>query len=212
MQAMSSPAAPSLLPAPEFTTEALHARLLDEAELPALQAFFDANPLYFQTINGRPAGPDDAREEWLERPPAHLSYSQHWMLGLYERRVPGAPLAGVIVLSWDLCAPGVCHLGLFLIATALHGQGVAAPAYLALEDWARAHGARWMRLGVVCANTRAARFWTRLGFSEVRRREGVDTGGRLNDLSVRLKPLQPEAQLADYLALVPRDRPGAELP
>lgn len=195
-----------------FCTESFNVRELTEQEVPALQALFDANPEYFMAINGQPADPEDAWLEWAERPPAHMSYSRQWLLGVYSKHEPGARLLGVIVLSSDLCAEGVCHVGLFLLATALHGQGVAAPLYQALEDWARRGGARWMRLGVVRGNRRAEAFWARQGFAEMRTREGVDTGGgKLNTISVQLKALG-EAGVDAYLALVPRDRPGSTLP
>ncbi len=195
-----------------FQTEQLQARELSEADLPSLQAFFDANPAYFMTINGRPAGPDDARLEWEEKPPAHLSFTRRWFMGLYARDQAGEPLVGVADVLSDLCVPQTWHLALFIIATAMHGRGVARPAYQALEDWARAQGARWMRLGVVQGNARAEAFWARQGYAELRTREGVDTGGRINTLSVRLKPLQADAGLDDYLRLAPRDQPGSLLP
>lgn len=195
-----------------FQTPVLRAHELAETELPALQAFYDANPAYFMAVNGRPAGPDDARLEWEEQPPAHLGFTRRWFMGLRAREQAGEPLVGVAVVVSDLCAPQAWHLGLFIIATALHGRGVAGPAYQALEDWARAQGARWMRLGVVRGNARAEAFWTRQGFIELRTREGVDTGGRMNTLSVRLKPLQADVGLDDYLRLVPRDQPGSTQP
>jgi hypothetical protein len=46
-----------------------------------------------------------------------------------------------------------------------------------------------------------------MGYVEVRRREAVDTGGRLNDLRVMVKPLAVGATLMDYLEKVARDRP-----
>ena len=69
------------------------------------------------------------------------------------------------------------------------------------------NGARWVRLGVVVGNHRAERFWERQGFTEVRRRDGLTMGQRVNELRVMVKPLDG-GQIADYLAMVPRDRPG----
>ena len=43
-----------------FATPDLTVAPLQAPEVPALQALFDANPLYFQTINGRNALPDEA--------------------------------------------------------------------------------------------------------------------------------------------------------
>jgi GNAT superfamily N-acetyltransferase len=198
---------------PLFESVALLACELAESDLPALQALFDANPEYFLAVNGRKPGADLARVEFEERPPPHLSHTRQWTLGLYEKDVPGTPLAGVAIVVADLCTPAVWHVALFLVATRLHGQGVAGPAFQALQAWMREQGARWLRLGVVVGNARAEAFWNRQGFAELRRREGVDTGGRINDISVRLKPLrETPGEIDAYLEQVPRDRPGSVLP
>jgi len=78
----------------------------------------------------------------------------------------------------------------------------------ALEAWMKRNGARWIRLGVVAGNARAERFWARAGFVETRVREGVTLGRRVNTVRVLVKPLAGRP-LADYLALVARDNPGA---
>jgi GNAT superfamily N-acetyltransferase len=106
----------------------------------------------------------------------------------------------------DLLATGVWHIGLFIVATARHGCGEARVLYRGLEDWARSHGAAWMRLGVVRGNARAERFWESLGYLETRTREGIEMGRRVNTVRVMVKPLAG-GTLEQYLALVPRDRP-----
>lgn len=196
-------AAPVLFETPRFASRELVA-----ADLTRLQALFDANPEYFLTVNGRPPGPDAARADFDDRPPPHLPYRQRWFAGLFER---GGPMVGVTEVVADLCAEGVWHLGLFLVATALHGRGVAQELYRGLEAWVAGQGARWLRLGVVAGNVRAERFWAARGFVEVRVREGIDTGGRINDVRVLVKPLAG-GDVATYLGLVPRDRPGSPLP
>lgn len=184
------------------------ARPLARDELPQLQVLFDANPASFLVVNGRPAPPDAARAEFDERPPAHLAWRQHWIAGLWS---PQGALLGVLVLVADLGAPGVWHIGLLLIDGAHQGTGLAGAVMAALEDWARAAGAQWLRLGVVAGNSRAERFWQRQGFSEARVRHGVDTGGRLNRVRVMVKPLAGGA-LGDYLQLLPRDHRESDLP
>lgn len=192
---------------PLFEAAGLSAHELREADLPALQALYDANPGYWLTINGQPPPPDLARLDFDERPPPHLAWSRRWFLGLFD----GARLAGVADLVADLPAPGVWHLALLLIEDKRHGRGDAAAVLAALEALARAGGAAWLRLGVVAGNARAERFWVRHGFVATRVREGVDTGGRLNTLHVMVKPLDGGA-IDDYLTRVPRDRPGSPLP
>lgn len=178
-------------------------------DAPWLQDFFNANPLYFVTVNGRPAGPGDALAELTERPPAEMPFRDlHWLAFVDE----AGRLQGVANVLSDLLAPGVWHTGLFIVATALHGTGAACTLYEALEAWMRRGGARWLRLGVVLGNARAEAFWQRVGYAEVRQRLNVDTGGRLNTIRVMVKPLAPDACFDDYLAMVCRDRPESGLP
>jgi ribosomal protein S18 acetylase RimI-like enzyme len=93
-----------------------------------------------------------------------------------------------------------------MVATRLHGRGLAQAAYGAYEAWARASGACWLRLGVVEQNVRARRFWQRQGYVEIRRREGVAMGDCLSTVLVMWKPAA-NASLGEYLAAAPRDRP-----
>jgi GNAT superfamily N-acetyltransferase len=197
-----------------FEGGGLSARELARPEVPALQAFYDANPEYFQTVNGRPPAADAAAIEFDERPPEHLGYTRQWCLGLFDRSVGGGlgdELAGIVMLTSDLCRAGVWHLGLFIVATRLHGSGAAVGLHAALEDWVKRCGAIHLRLGVVRGNARAERFWQRLGYVQLREREGVDTGGRINTIHVMLKPLGEEG-IEAHLQAAPRDRPGSSLP
>lgn len=196
-----------------FSAAGLHARPLLPEQVPLLQRLFDDNAAYFQAINGRVAHADEAQVEFDERPPPHLSYTRHWMLGLFAE---ATALRGVVTVEQDLAAVGVWHTALFMLATALHGSGVAQQVHAAQEAWMRASGARWLRLVVVVGNARAERFWQRCGYVELRRRLAVDTGGRLNDARVMIKPLSstatPAAEIEAYLEHVPRDRPDSTLP
>lgn len=192
-----------------FAAAGLQAHELRADQLPALQAFFDANPGYFLTINGRPAPPDAAQGDFDERPPPHLSWTRRWFLGLFDAQ---GTIAGVVDVVSDLSAPGVWHLALFMLGSDRHGRGDAQACHDALEAWIRGQGAQWLRLGVVAGNARAERFWARQGYLETRVRDGIDTGGRINVLRVLVKPLAATADLAAYLERVPRDRPGSDLP
>lgn len=176
---------------------------LDSDAVPTLQAFFEANPGYHLAVEGRVPGPHAAREEFESPPPAEWGYNKRWMLGFLA--AGGEMIAMASVVS-NLLAEGVWHLGLFIVATSLHGNGTAHELYGGLESWMRVKGARWLRLGVVDGNRRAERFWRRHGFVEVRRRLGVQMGERVNEVCVMAKPLDGGV-LSEYLALVVRDRP-----
>ena len=84
--------------------------------------------------------------------------------------------------------------------------GEAKAVYEALEAWAVSNGAKWLRLGVVKGNVRAEKFWERAGFIEVRTRQGVEIGTKVNTVRVMSKALAG-GSVAEYLALVVRDRP-----
>jgi GNAT superfamily N-acetyltransferase len=191
-----------------FETRGHCARELTVADAPLVQELFEANPDYFFSVNGRAPASDEARREFADFPPVQLGFSRRWFAGLFGKSLE---LEGIVVVVSDLSAPGVWHIAFFLIATRLHGTGVASEIYGALEEWAFQCGASWLRLGVVKGSTQAERFWLRQGFREVRTREGVETGGRLNIVRVLVKPLG-KAGLAEYLEKVPRDRPGSPLP
>lgn len=179
---------------------------LGSGDEPLLQRFFEANPLYFLAVNGDPAGPGEAHEEIHGELPAGWPFTKKWVVGYLDTDDQVVALANVVS---DLLAPGVWHIGTFIVATSRHGSGEAQVLYCGIEDWARAKGARWLRLGVVQGNVRAERFWEALGYVETRTRAGVEMGRLTNTLRVMVKPLAG-GTFEQYLELVPRDRP--ELP
>ena len=179
------------------------AREMTEADVPRLQAFFQANPEYYVAVNGVPPTPTEAREEWETPIPKDIRYEKRWMIDVAG--ADGAMVAMANVAS-NMLADGVWHIGLFIVATHLHGAGAARGIHEALEGWVRGRGAQWIRLGVVAGNSRAERFWEKMGYVEVRRRLAVPMGARVNDLRVLVKPLTG-GTIDEYLAIVARDRP-----
>ena len=175
------------------------------AEVPRLQRFFEANPDYFLAVNGEVAGAGEADEEVHGALPAGWPFTKKWVVGVGDAE--GTMVAMMNVVS-DLLAPGVWHIGLFMVDATSRGSGLAQTLLARLERWAIAGGASWLRLGVVAGNARAERFWESAGFVEVRRREGIDMGKKVNTIRVMAKPLAG-GTLADYVARVARDRPGA---
>lgn len=198
-----------------FTTGCHAVRELGHDDLPALQALFQANPDYFVRVGGQPPGPNEARQAFNERPPAHLGFRQRWFAGVVDG---GGALRGLLILLSDFTAPGVWHIALFLLDDTTRGTGAAARLHAALQAWAQAAGARWLRLGVVVGNLPAERFWARCGYQSVRTRPFVADSGQALVSRVMVKPLPPPghdpvaSSLASYLALVPRDAPGSTLP
>lgn len=177
---------------------------LDDAWEGPLQRFFEANPQYFLEALGEPPAADAAILEIRDLPPEDFSYTAIFLLGFVQE--DGELMAMASVVS-DLLAPGVWHIGLFIVADQRHGTGAAQQLHGSIQAWAERHGAQWMRLGVVVGRARAERFWQRQGYVTTRLREGVEMGQRTNDLRVMVKPLGGRT-LQDYLQRVPRDRPA----
>ena len=193
----------SLPPSPR--TDLRVVELTSESE-PLLHSFFAANPLYFMSVNGEPAQPGEAHEEITGALPDGWPYTKKWVIGYIA---PDGSLAAMANVVSDLLAPGVWHIGTFIVATALHGSGTASTLYQGIESWASSNGACWLRLGVVRGNLRAERFWERLGFIQTRLRSGVQMGKLTNTLRVMYKPLCG-GSTEQYLALVARDRAESE--
>lgn len=168
-----------------------------------LQAFYEANPQYWQLTHGRPPTADAAKEGLDSRPPDDMPYTD--LLDWLIRDADSGRLVGQVSVATDLLAPGVTHLGFFIVETARHGNSFANDVYAAYEAWAITQGARWLRLGVVQAHPRAHRFWIRQGYVEVCRRSSYQLGERRHNLLVMVKSIAPNS-LAEYLERVPRDR------
>jgi GNAT superfamily N-acetyltransferase len=171
-----------------------------------LQAFYEANPEYWHLTHGHAPAPDEAERGFDARPPDDMPYSElpSWII----RDRASNRVVGEVSAATDLLAPGVIHLGFFIVETARHGTGFASEVYASYEAWAVGRGARWLRLGVVGANPRAEAFWRAHRYIEVRRQFEYQLGERTHELIVMMKPIGSNS-LAEYLAAVPRDRPDA---
>ena len=174
-------------------------------EIPRLQAFFEANPEYYLAVGDTPPAADEAQGEFDNLPPADWPQGRMRVLRFDDTQGRMIAMANVVP---DLIVGGVWHIGLFIVATTLRGRGIARALYAALEAWMQRSGAQWIRLGVVVGNVPGERFWQRCGFTELRTRDGVAMGTRMNTVRVMAKSLTG-ASLHDYLAFMPRDNPGA---
>lgn len=189
---------------PESPLPSLSVVDLSDAGERTLQAFFEANPLYFLSVHGVPPQPDEAHEEIYGELPAGWAFTRKAVFGFQDS---SSKLAGMGNVISDLLAPGVWHVGTFIVATDRHGTGDAQALYASIEAWCREGGARWMRLGVVEGNARAEAFWARSGYVQVARREGIVMGQRTNAIRVMAKALYAQP-ISEYHALVERDRPA----
>jgi GNAT superfamily N-acetyltransferase len=176
---------------------------MDAGDLLVLQQFLEENPEYHLAVEGQPPGPAAAQEAFDAAPPADWPFDKKWLMRVSDA---DGRMIGLIDLIENLFVDGVWHVGLFIIATHLHGRGTAPGLYRALEAWLREQDCRWVRLGIVQGNLRAERFWEKFGYHEVRKRLAVPMGKKTNDVRVMVKPLAG-GSLREYLSAVARDRP-----
>lgn len=186
-----------------FDIAGLTVRELSEIDLPLLQDFFVSNPEYFFAVNGMAPRADEARQEFVSRPPPEIPFNRVYVIGFFD--TTGTLVAMTSVTS-DFLAKGIWHIDLFVVATALHGSGSASSIYAGIEAWLLKQGVRWVRLGVVAGNIRAEKFWGKSGFIEIRRRPGMQFGIRTQTVRVLVKPIATSG-LEEYFSLAARDRP-----
>ncbi len=53
-----------------------------EADIPALQSLYDANPEYSQLVMGRMPLANEARNDFYDLPPPEFPVNKKWMIGL----------------------------------------------------------------------------------------------------------------------------------
>ncbi len=142
------------------TDSGLTARRIDEKDTAAFQALCEACADYHLLIYGQPAGPDEAREQLALLPPGKTREDK-FVFGLFT---PRPRLCGVLDIARDFREPGEWYLGLLLLEPGVRGQGLGGQVLRAAEAWARAQGARRVRLACAEQNEAGRRFWERQGY------------------------------------------------
>jgi GNAT superfamily N-acetyltransferase len=185
-----------------FVTARTVTRIATRDDARLLGAFCTANPAYDVLLTGEV--PDE--REWVEDfltdlPPESYGWTAtHKLISLATGT--DAPIVAVMDVSENMLAPGIGHIGLFQVADALHGSGLADELYTGLEMWLAGRGMDGFRLGVLQANPRGQRFWARHGYSLSRTRPVPDGSGHVTN--VLMKSLTGQS-LADWQRRVPRD-------
>jgi|GEM_PF-3575605 len=177
-----------------------------EADRADLMRFCRDNPDYDVLVTGEVSQPEAWAEDFLtELPPG--AYHPGPTYKLVVRKPNEATILAILDVTLGLIDPRVGHIGLFQVAGALHGTGLAPALHEALERWMAGRGMEVLRLGVLTTNPRGAAFWARQGYQPIRQRATEMGAGRTVMIDVLYKPLVP-LTLEAYLARVPRDDPA----
>ena len=135
------------------------------ADAAGLQAVFETDPAYFETMELAPLRPDEGAEALVERPGGVPLERKHvWI-------VDGVAVLDVLEGYPDRTT---WYLGLIFLAPDARGAGLGTELIEALCAHVVASGGTALRLAVVVGNPKARRLYDRLGFKYVDRR--VRTG------------------------------------
>ncbi len=145
-------------------------------DMHALQALLERSADYFYLVEGQPPKPDDAIILSKECPPG-WSTENKFLVGINDQN---GRLIAVIEGLRGYPAEGIFWIGLMLVDPAQRGQGLGTQLMAEFEDWARRQGANQIRLGVVEENTKALKFWQRLGFEHYSSSEPVTFGQKVH--------------------------------
>ena len=142
----------------------LEARVLERADLPALQDLLERCADFVTLDEGAPAGPGAAEEALEAVPPGHAREDQI-VFGL-----GGARLDGMLGVLRSYPAPGEWWIGTFMLDPAARNRGLGAAIIADFEGWLRGQGCAAVYLAVLERNPDAQRFWERVGYRELDRR------------------------------------------
>lgn len=164
----------------------LIARPFREDDVAPVQAMADVDPSYFEMTDGKPAGPDVARELLTDLPP-----EPGWTLE--DKRLfallYGDEIAGVLDVICNYPVARTWYIGLLYLAPNRRGQGLGRTVLRGVYDWVERNGGNKVRLGVVEPNKRARRLYETEGFTLQEVREPDPTVKRVRRVLVLQRPV-----------------------
>jgi len=132
-----------------------------------LQALLEACIDYHELVLGHPPGPAEAQAIFYAGPEAGHNPENKMLLGIALR--DSAQLIGVLDAFRDYPEHRVWYIGLLLFSPTARNSGIGREVVESFALAAAERGAHELQLNVVEQNEAGLRFWTRCGFSEVRR-------------------------------------------
>ena len=156
-----------------FEVDGRAVRRLTESDIPAIQQCAERCVDYTLLVEGRETQPDEAAQFLLDAPDGWDPNSLH-KLG-----VVGDELVGLLDVVPGYPDADVWYIGLMVLDPKVRGSGFGARLYDRFEAWAASHGAVRVMLSVIKENEAAHRFWSRIGFQNVRDVEPRQFGNKL---------------------------------
>lgn len=167
-------------------------RLLSDADVPGLQAVYDARPADFRRLIGRPAPPDQAARDFVQA----LNTRGRFQFGVFSGDAPaGERLIGTLDCKLDDGTPGLAHIGLLLLVPPYDDPDIRGLALRMVERWlAGAYQVMHIEVGVPAHDPAEPAFWQAEGYAFTGaqyRRELPDYSPRFLVMRKTLPPHMP---------------------
>jgi ribosomal protein S18 acetylase RimI-like enzyme len=151
----------------------------------AIQGLYEKCLDYMLLVDGHPAGPNSGEEEFQDVPPGK-SFDDHFVFGIVNQQ---NDLVGLLdVLRW-YPDETTWWIGLLLFAPEVRSQGIGEKVLQGFAEYVRGSGAQSIMLGVVEENKLAYKFWSRMGFEFVSKREPQQFGDKTQTVIVMRRSL-----------------------
>jgi RimJ/RimL family protein N-acetyltransferase len=134
---------------------------------PALQGLLEKCKDYHELVLGHPPGPAEAQAIFYAGPETGHNPENKMLLGIALK--DSGQLIGVLDTFRDYPEHGVWYIGLLLLSPTARNSGIGREVVESFALSAAERDAHELQLNVVEQNEAGQRFWTRCGFSEVRR-------------------------------------------
>jgi len=125
-----------------------------------VQTLFEADPNYFEIVEGAPPGPTEFQNLITELAPGKSIEDKfvYCVFGVDER------IAAVIDITRNYPEEGIWFVGLLFVARDVRGQGFGSRLVEAICVHTAEEGGHATRIAVAEENSGAMRFWQRAGF------------------------------------------------
>lgn len=155
------------------------------ADIRAVQALHFAAPGYSLVVYGHLPDGSEASDTFSSLPPGK-ALNDKVLIGVFSEEV----LIGCAEILRGYPEPNIAFIGLLLFSEAHQGRGLGRKALDQISAVAASWGCTLIQLTVIATNRRAHAFWSREGFSEVRRKwvPGVIGEGIVMQRDNRLAP------------------------
>ncbi len=173
-----------------FSCQDYSTRRLLLADIEAMQGLYDRCLDFMLLIDGHAADPGGVEEDFLFVPPGNSSEDK-FIYGIFDRQ---GDLIGVLDTLRGYPEEKTWWIALLLFVPEIRSLGLGEKVLEAFAGFVRASGAQAIMLGVVEENPRAYKFWSRMGFEFVQKREPEQFGNKMHSVIVMRRNLAVSSQ------------------